>query len=658
MPAGSAHETEVKTGKRFQFGKNWARFLSRLTVARIKLAEQSLREYLKVERLDGKTFLDVGSGSGLFSLAARRLGARVHSFDYDPQSVACTRELRRRYFQNDPYWVVEEGSVLDREFLARLGTFDVVYAWGVLHHTGAMRQALENVKTLVPVGGKLFIAIYNDQDEVSDQWARIKRTYNALPRPLAALFALGFIGRAELKEIIEHGRRGRLGDWLRTWTEYHTITMRGMSRWHDWIDWIGGHPYERATIEEIVDVYARDGFRMTKLFDCSSGYGCNEFVFLREAPKGIFIETVVSGGNSMARRYGHRVTAPFERGPVSWTGFVAKPPPAPGGAGLYLIRDDELVGPVELVSNRVEIAPAHEAQETVEQDVFFIVAVEERPLEPPFVRVRGKSWGKNVPDLTNLSDNMGDNRRSPVFVFEGRRQLPKPHALHDHIAEFGAGRFSHWGPTIYFSTTDGADPNTSGQTYRLLVAAQRLPAERSMAAQYGSEITGPFHLTAAGWTASLDTVAMPGDGSLFLVRDDSFVGVAVPDEQNRILIAGVDEEEAALRKSLFHVVAGEMQLLSQPYASVNGKAWLKNIPEWAEVGDRVGDDRRSSLFVFENGRQLPFPHAPHVEIDRIGRGRFSHWEDSLYFSTRDDTDPNTNGHSYCVIVARRPPRRS
>ena len=147
------HKLEVEQGQRFKFGDNWMRFLEVLDEDRIAVAEKSLQQVLGVENLQGKTFLDAGSGSGLFSLAARRLGAAVHSFDYDPQSVACTTELKQRYFTDDDQWVVEDGSVLDKEYLSRLVQFDVVYSRGVLHHTGAMWQALENVVPMVSEGG-------------------------------------------------------------------------------------------------------------------------------------------------------------------------------------------------------------------------------------------------------------------------------------------------------------------------------------------------------------------------------------------------------------------------------------------------------------------------------------------------------------------------
>ncbi len=120
------HSEEISQGERFQFGANWEAFLGTLNDQRIHEAEQSLKEMLGVDDLSGKRFLDMGSGSGLFSLAARRLGAKVRSFDFDPQSVGCTRELKKRYYADDNDWMVEEGSVLDEKYVISLGKFDVV----------------------------------------------------------------------------------------------------------------------------------------------------------------------------------------------------------------------------------------------------------------------------------------------------------------------------------------------------------------------------------------------------------------------------------------------------------------------------------------------------------------------------------------------------
>lgn len=276
----SSHAIEIAEGERFEFGRNWARFLAVLDDERIARAEESLKQMLEVESLAGKSFLDIGCGSGLFSLAARRLGARVHSFDYDPQSVACATELRRRYFPADERWVIEEGSALDTDYLRRLGAFDVVYSWGVLHHTGQMWRALDNAQLPVASGGQLFIAIYNDTGTQSVRWKWIKRTYNELPGFLRTPFALLTIAPSEAKSMLRSLVRMRPGEYVRSWTKYDQ--NRGMNRWRDIIDWVGGYPYEVARPEEIFDFYRARGFTLTKIKCGGVGLGCNEFVFVKD----------------------------------------------------------------------------------------------------------------------------------------------------------------------------------------------------------------------------------------------------------------------------------------------------------------------------------------------------------------------------------------
>lgn len=276
MTTGPRRAPPGRAQPRFEFGRNWRRYLEELDEERIAAAEASLAAMLSPDGLHGKRFLDVGCGSGLFSLAARRLGAAVRSFDFDAESVACAEDLRRRLGPPGADWVVERGSILDEVYLRGLGRFDFVYAWGVLHHTGSMWRALENCARLVDRGGRLCVALYNDQGWRTAAWRAVKRLYVALPaalRPalLAACFARIW-GPTFVKDLL----RGRPGA---AWRSYGSA--RGMSPWRDVVDWVGGYPFEAARPGDVVEFARTLGLDPLRVKTVGGGYGCNEFLFTR-----------------------------------------------------------------------------------------------------------------------------------------------------------------------------------------------------------------------------------------------------------------------------------------------------------------------------------------------------------------------------------------
>lgn len=272
-----SHAEELEAGERFAFGENWRRLAAAVGPERIEHATASLTAVLGDEGLRGRRFLDAGCGSGLFSLCASRLGARVVSFDFDPACVACASELRDRFHRDAPDWRIERGSVLDASYLEGLGTFDVVYSWGVLHHTGRMWDAIDLVGARVAPGGRLWIALYNDQGAWSRGWLAIKRAYNRAPRPIRALLLGACFVRLWGPTLLRDLARGRP---LSTWRAY-ARTGRGMSPWRDVVDWVGGLPFEVASIEAVEAFLASRGFDRERVASVGRGHGCNELVLRR-----------------------------------------------------------------------------------------------------------------------------------------------------------------------------------------------------------------------------------------------------------------------------------------------------------------------------------------------------------------------------------------
>lgn len=273
----TTEKQDIPLAERFAFGKNWTDYLTKLNSGRVNEAKEFMKKSFS-EGLEGKSFLDIGCGSGLFSLAAKELGAKVVSFDFDPDSVGCTQRLKEQFHPDDKNWDIFEGSVLNDDMMQGLGQFDVVYTWGVLHHTGQMWHAIENAAARVGDDGKLYIAIYNDQGGYSDLWKVIKKVYVKSPdwvrTLLCALTFLFYEGRSLLIQLV---RLRNPIKWLRSRRQH-----RGMAIWNDVRDWVGGYPFEVAKPEEIFEYHRDKGFDLLWLKTNGGGIACNEFIFKKK----------------------------------------------------------------------------------------------------------------------------------------------------------------------------------------------------------------------------------------------------------------------------------------------------------------------------------------------------------------------------------------
>ena len=252
---------------RFRFGKNWSSYEKGVDDLAISAAKSSLVNNL-AEDLKGKTFLDIGCGSGLFSLAAHLLGAKVICFDYDQDSVDTANRLFSREISTTRAITAVKGDVLDAQFIEAFPKFDFVYSWGVLHHTGDMYLAFRSTIPLVKNDGKLFIAIYNDQGIISKFWLLIKFLYCShwlLAKVIICIFSPYFYVRRTLRFLL---KRTRL--------------PRGMSTYYDMLDWLGGYPFEVAKPSAVVSFFENNGFRLVKSHLVGNKLGCNEFVFIKD----------------------------------------------------------------------------------------------------------------------------------------------------------------------------------------------------------------------------------------------------------------------------------------------------------------------------------------------------------------------------------------
>jgi 2-polyprenyl-6-hydroxyphenyl methylase/3-demethylubiquinone-9 3-methyltransferase len=253
---------------RFGFGRNWRSFSEKaLTPESLAAARAQFAALLDGIELEGRTFLDIGFGQGLPLVFARERGAEVLGIDIDPDNVLALRATSRALGlpAPPPHRIVSIlNPGLPREYPRG---FRVVHSWGVLHHTGDMRAALEAACRLVAEGGIFICSIYN-RHWSSPIWSVIKRTYNSLPAPARSLLVWSLYPVIYAAKFLVTGRNPRR-------------MRRGMDFYHNVVDWVGGYPYEYAGIDEIKALVEPLGFALRRAVRAEIPIACNEFVFER-----------------------------------------------------------------------------------------------------------------------------------------------------------------------------------------------------------------------------------------------------------------------------------------------------------------------------------------------------------------------------------------
>ena len=261
---------------KFAFGKNWKAYLNVLLKKEnynngIGLAKKDIITFANLKNLKNKTFIDIGCGSGLSSLVARKIGAEVFSLDVDQNSIDCTKFLKSKFFKNDSKWKIKKLSILNSKNIKNIKKHDYVYSWGVLHHTGNLNLALKNTELLCKKNGVIHLALYNDQGRKSKRWLFIKKLYvnnNIIIKKILEIFFYPFFVLKPYLKILFLGQSN--------------LRKRGMGHYIDMIDWIGGYPFEPTKPEKIIKFFLDKKYDLINLKTCGAGHGNNEYLFKKK----------------------------------------------------------------------------------------------------------------------------------------------------------------------------------------------------------------------------------------------------------------------------------------------------------------------------------------------------------------------------------------
>jgi parallel beta-helix repeat protein len=279
-------------------------------------------------------------------------------------------------------------------------------------------------------------------------------------------------------------------------------------------------------------------------------------------------------------------------------------------------------------------------------------------------------------DFGTSADISSNPTRSVLRIFENGIELLPPHSSHSDIQNIGRGRFSHWSDgsfvALYFSASDNSNPKTNGRTYTYSITTTAVAANIAPLANAGIDktITLPVNNisitgsgsdpdgTIASYTWSLqsgpNTPSLSGSGTATLSAGNLIAGtyvfrLTVTDNGG---LKSFDEVNIVVNSATVTSPSTNVIKVSRAVKDAGFSYYVAQ--NFGTPADISSNPTRSVLRIFENGVELLPPHSSHSDIQNIGKGRFSHWNDgsfvALYFSASDNSNPKTNGRTYTYSI--------
>jgi len=202
--------------------------------------------------------------------------------------------------------------------------------------------------------------------------------------------------------------------------------------------------------------------------------------------------------------------------------------------------------------------------------------------------------------LPRLARERAQGRKGRLVMFEDDALLPHGDSSPQAIARYGRGRFGLVGDWLWFASSDNTEPARNGRRY--LVALR------------GSHRSGMLHFLGA-----------TPIGHLALTARES-------------LGRWLEKDPANQRIYQFR----------RPFRNDGGACWLASLRSMRVPLHLLQQGWHA--VVHEDGRALPMPDCVHEEVRRLGGGRHSVWNDHVWFSASDDTNPNNNGRIYSIVM--------